>query len=107
MGRRVVLGRLPLAGPAASAPLTAPVDDALAEPAPVPRRVGAFNSEITTGLGLFSAVARHQCPQGQSRYPKRRAGQKLWSGGLQCFRRVRFQSRIFRLVMSIRKGVET
>ncbi|MGH4024039.1 MAG: hypothetical protein ACRDRV_05580, partial [Pseudonocardiaceae bacterium] len=39
--RRVVLGALPLAGLAASAPLTALVDEALAESAPLPRRVGA------------------------------------------------------------------
>ena len=58
--RRVVLGALPLAGLAASAPLTALVDDALAESAPIPRRVGVEHVAQVRALGLHAHEMIHQ-----------------------------------------------
>lgn len=51
MRRRVVLTALPAAGLATSGPLAALVDAALAEPAPIPRRVGADEVALVRAMG--------------------------------------------------------
>jgi len=78
--RRVVLTALPAAGLGTSGPLTALVDAALAEPSPIPRRVGADEVEQVRAMGTSAYEETSQLGGGGVR--EGLSGQLRWAVGL-------------------------